>query len=123
MANPRDVLDLALRVLDVIDANKTDRIPSKPPQTKRQKSNEKKLAADAGHVACGRPVVAHCSAGIGRTGCFLAVLNGMQQLRGSRNVDVLAILCSLRLNRGGLVQTAEQYELVHRVLSLYSDLI
>ncbi|KAJ8949185.1 hypothetical protein NQ318_021678 [Aromia moschata] len=67
------------------------------------------------------PVIVHCSAGIGRTGCFLAILNGIQQLKSNLNVDVLAILCSLRLNRGGMVQTAEQYELIHRVLSLYTD--
>ncbi|XP_018568200.1 uncharacterized protein LOC108908601 [Anoplophora glabripennis] len=66
------------------------------------------------------PVIVHCSAGIGRTGCFLAILNGIQQLKNNSNVDVLAILCSLRLNRGGMVQTAEQYELIHRVLSLYT---
>lgn len=67
------------------------------------------------------PIVVHCSAGIGRTGCFLAILNGIQQLRSNYNVDILAIVCSLRLNRGGMVQTAEQYELIHRVLSLYAD--
>lgn len=67
------------------------------------------------------PVIVHCSAGIGRTGCFLAILNGIQQLRLNNTVDILAILCSLRLNRGGMVQTAEQYELIHRVLSLYSE--
>lgn len=83
------------------------------PQQERKKSTESiKL-----------PVIVHCSAGIGRTGCFLAILNGIQQLRNNSNVDVLAILCSLRLNRGGMVQTAEQYELIHRVLSLYTDML
>lgn len=67
------------------------------------------------------PIIVHCSAGIGRTGCFLAILNGIQQLRNNKTVDVLAILCSLRLNRGGMVQTAEQYELIHRVLSLFAE--
>lgn len=67
------------------------------------------------------PLIVHCSAGIGRTGCFLAILNGIQQLRNNNNVDVLAILCSLRLNRGGMVQTAEQYELIHRVLYLFAE--
>lgn len=67
------------------------------------------------------PVIVHCSAGIGRTGCFLAIMNGIQQLRSNKTVDVLAILCSLRLNRGGMVQTAEQYELIHRVLSLFTE--
>lgn len=77
----------------------------------RRKSNE----------AIKLPVIVHCSAGIGRTGCFLAILNGIQQLRNNKNVDVLAILCSLRLNRGGMVQTAEQYELIHRVLNLFAN--
>lgn len=70
----------------------------------------------------GNLVAVHCSAGIGRTGCFLAILNGIQQLRTNYNVDILAIVCSLRLNRGGMVQTAEQYELIHRVLSLYAEI-
>lgn len=69
------------------------------------------------------PITVHCSAGIGRTGCFLAILNGIQQLKLSYNVDILAIVCSLRLNRGGMVQTAEQYELIHRVLSLYAEIL
>lgn len=69
------------------------------------------------------PLVVHCSAGIGRTGCFLAILNGIQQLKNGLNVDVLAILCSLRLNRGGMVQTAEQYELIHRVLNLFAEVM
>lgn len=65
--------------------------------------------------------VVHCSAGVGRTGCFLAVLNGLRQLRSNRNVDVLAIVCCLRLARGALVQTAEQYRLIHQVLDLYAQ--
>ncbi|XP_050314972.1 uncharacterized protein LOC126749342 [Anthonomus grandis grandis] len=67
------------------------------------------------------PIVVHCSAGIGRTGCFLAILNGIQQLKAHNTVDILAILCSLRINRGGMVQNAEQYELIHRVLSLFCE--
>lgn len=119
MASPEEVLALAKRVLEVMEGNRsTDTgggggISVKMNRAKRSKSEEDQAGR--------RPIVVHCSAGIGRTGCFLAILNGMQQLRSNRNVDVLAILCSLRLNRGGLVQTAEQYELVHRVLSLYCD--
>lgn len=122
MANPQQVLHLAKVVLQIIDENRLlERRESldggggvvvKINRAKRSKNLEDELK---------QPIVVHCSAGIGRTGCFLAILNGMQQLRSNFNVDVLAILCSLRLNRGGLVQTAEQYELVHRVLSLYCD--
>ncbi|KAG5885478.1 hypothetical protein JTB14_005069 [Gonioctena quinquepunctata] len=85
-------------------------LKNNPPQERRKSTENIKL-----------PIIVHCSAGIGRTGCFLAILNGIQQLKSNSNVDILAILCSLRLNRGGMVQTAEQYELIHRVLSLYTE--
>ncbi|CAB3382058.1 Hypothetical predicted protein [Cloeon dipterum] len=65
------------------------------------------------------PAVVHCSAGIGRTGCFIAVALGMQQLRVEHAVDVLAIVCAMRQDRGGMVQTGEQYEFIHRALALF----
>ena len=76
------------------------------------------------------PII-HCSAGIGRTGCLAAILNGLRQMRASSNytestavrtqisVDILGIVCNLRLQRGGMVQNSEQYELIHRALCLY----
>uniref|UniRef100_A0A182S5M6 Tyrosine-protein phosphatase domain-containing protein n=1 Tax=Anopheles maculatus TaxID=74869 RepID=A0A182S5M6_9DIPT len=155
------------------------------------------------------PII-HCSAGIGRTGCLIAILNGLRQLRlsvmahqrrqqqrkqaqqtvaacqddpvsdgpktaadelqdeleqslplppvpdgpearrksatslltltagngsfrGQRGgeagtlqresgqVDILGIVCNLRLQRGGMVQNSEQYELIHRALCLYLE--
>lgn len=81
------------------------------------------------------PVI-HCSAGIGRTGCFAAILNGLRQMRmsliqntstsnigGQLTVDILGIVCNLRLQRGGMVQNSEQYELIHRALCLYQKRI
>lgn len=72
------------------------------------------------------------SAGIGRTGCVAAILNGIRQMRmscltanksgtngGQVTVDVLGIVSNLRLQRGGMVQNSEQYELIHRSLCLY----
>ncbi|XP_029177631.1 tyrosine-protein phosphatase non-receptor type 5-like [Nylanderia fulva] len=67
------------------------------------------------------PVVVHCSAGIGRTGCFIALAIGMIQLMRDGNVDVLGILCQMRYDRGGMVQTAEQYEFLHRALYLFEQ--
>lgn len=67
------------------------------------------------------PVVVHCSAGIGRTGCFIASSIGMRQLLEENSVDVLGIVCALRRDRGGMVQTAEQYEFVHRTLCLFEQ--
>ncbi|KAJ8783653.1 hypothetical protein J1605_008696 [Eschrichtius robustus] len=45
------------------------------------------------------PVVVHCSAGIGRTGCFIATSIGCRQLREEGVVDALSIVCQLRVDR------------------------
>lgn len=42
------------------------------------------------------PIIVHCSAGIGRTGCFIALATGMTQLIREGSVDVLGILCQMR---------------------------
>ncbi|XP_061085585.1 receptor-type tyrosine-protein phosphatase R isoform X1 [Conger conger] len=67
------------------------------------------------------PVVVHCSAGIGRTGCFIATTIGCRQLQREGAVDVLGIVCQLRADRGGMIQTGEQYEFVHHALSLFES--
>ncbi|XP_068791730.1 receptor-type tyrosine-protein phosphatase R isoform X2 [Struthio camelus] len=67
------------------------------------------------------PVIVHCSAGIGRTGCFIATAIGCHQLKEEGVVDALSIVCQLRVDRGGMVQTSEQYEFVHHALSLYES--
>uniref|UniRef100_A0A8D3C6N2 protein-tyrosine-phosphatase n=1 Tax=Scophthalmus maximus TaxID=52904 RepID=A0A8D3C6N2_SCOMX len=74
---------------------------------------ERRAAAATG------PLIVHCSAGIGRTGCFIATTIGCRQLQLEGVVDVLSITCQLRVDRGGMIQTAEQYEFVHHALSLY----
>uniref|UniRef100_A0A8C5R4Q3 protein-tyrosine-phosphatase n=1 Tax=Leptobrachium leishanense TaxID=445787 RepID=A0A8C5R4Q3_9ANUR len=65
------------------------------------------------------PIVVHCSAGIGRTGCFIATSILCKQLKSEGTVDILRTTCQLRLDRGGMIQTSEQYQFVHHVLSLY----
>lgn len=67
------------------------------------------------------PVIVHCSAGIGRTGCFIATTIGCRQLQLEGTVDVLGIVCQLRSDRGGMIQTGEQYEFVHHALCLYES--
>ncbi|KAM6977712.1 tyrosine-protein phosphatase non-receptor type 7-like [Aplochiton taeniatus] len=67
------------------------------------------------------PIIVHCSAGIGRTGCFIASSIGCQQLKLSREVDVLGTVCQLRLDRGGMIQTSEQYQFLYTTLSQFSS--
>ncbi|XP_043341257.1 tyrosine-protein phosphatase non-receptor type 7 isoform X2 [Cervus elaphus] len=71
-------------------------------------------------AASSGPIVVHCSAGIGRTGCFIATRIGCQQLKAQGEVDVLGIVCQLRLDRGGMIQTAEQYQFLHHTLALFA---
>uniref|UniRef100_A0A3Q2PZD4 protein-tyrosine-phosphatase n=1 Tax=Fundulus heteroclitus TaxID=8078 RepID=A0A3Q2PZD4_FUNHE len=66
------------------------------------------------------PIVVHCSAGIGRTGCFIASSICCQQLRETGHVDILETVCQLRLDRGGMIQTTEQYQFLYSTLAQYS---
>ncbi|CAI9564521.1 unnamed protein product [Staurois parvus] len=45
------------------------------------------------------PVIVHCSAGIGRTGCFIATTILCKQLKNEGTVDILRTTCQLRLDR------------------------
>jgi len=45
------------------------------------------------------PILVHCSAGLGRTGCFLTVALCAQQYRLSAEIDVLRNVARLRLDR------------------------
>nr|XP_020474635.1 tyrosine-protein phosphatase non-receptor type 7-like [Monopterus albus] len=67
------------------------------------------------------PIIVHCSAGIGRTGCFIASSIGCQQLRETGQVDILETVCQLRLDRGGMIQTTEQYQFLYSTLAQYSS--
>ncbi|XP_069383567.1 tyrosine-protein phosphatase non-receptor type 7-like isoform X2 [Paralichthys olivaceus] len=67
------------------------------------------------------PIIVHCSAGIGRTGCFIASSISCQQLRETGQVDILETVCQLRLDRGGMIQTTEQYQFLYYTLAQYSS--
>ncbi len=48
---------------------------------------------------------------------FIGADIGAQQLNQNGEVDVLKILSSLRRDRGGMIQTKEQYHFLHKVMS------
>lgn len=56
-----------------------------------------------------------CSAGIGRSGVFIAADIAMQQFDHEGEIDILQTLSSLRQDRGGMIQTKEQYVFLHKV--------
>ncbi|XP_061688009.1 receptor-type tyrosine-protein phosphatase T isoform X2 [Syngnathoides biaculeatus] len=59
------------------------------------------------------PIVAHCSAGAGRTGCFIAVDVMLDMAENEGVVDIFNCIRELRSQRVNMVQTEEQYVFVH----------
>eukprot|EP00729_Bicosta_minor_P011975 gene11974-35503_t len=66
------------------------------------------------------PWIVHCSAGIGRTGTFIAIDQGVHALALRQRVDTNALIRRLREQRGGMVQHLEQAEFVQRCLEEYA---
>ncbi|XP_061524236.1 receptor-type tyrosine-protein phosphatase beta isoform X2 [Phycodurus eques] len=60
------------------------------------------------------PAVVHCSAGVGRTGTFIALDRLLQQLDAKGIVDVYGCVFDLRLHRQHMVQTECQYAFLHQ---------
>ncbi|KAL4641461.1 receptor-type tyrosine-protein phosphatase beta-like [Arapaima gigas] len=53
--------------------------------------------------------VVHCSAGVGRTGTFIALDRVLQQLDSKDTLDIYSVVFDLRLHRSHMVQTECQY--------------
>ncbi|XP_038145065.1 receptor-type tyrosine-protein phosphatase O isoform X3 [Cyprinodon tularosa] len=64
------------------------------------------------------PIVVHCSAGVGRTGTFIAMDRLMQHIREHEFVDILGMVSEMRSHRLSMVQTEEQYVFIHQCVLL-----
>lgn len=60
------------------------------------------------------PTVVHCSAGVGRTGTFIALDRILQQLDSKDSVDIYGAVHDLRLHRVHMVKTECQYVYLHQ---------
>ena len=69
-----------------------------------------------------RPVVVHCSAGVGRTGVYCALAICIKRIQEEQKMDLATVTKHLRTQRPAMIQTAEQYEFVYRCIIDYLDL-
>ncbi|VDK43718.1 unnamed protein product [Cylicostephanus goldi] len=66
------------------------------------------------------PIIVHCSAGIGRTGCIVLIEHAMELLHNNEPLlEINGYLLELRKQRNNSIQTEQQYLYVHQVLLLY----
>ncbi|XP_051172997.1 tyrosine-protein phosphatase 10D-like isoform X1 [Leptopilina boulardi] len=63
-----------------------------------------------------RPIVVHCSAGVGRSGTFITLDRILQQILVSDYVDIFGIVWAMRKERVWMVQTEQQYICIHQCL-------
>lgn len=64
------------------------------------------------------PIIVHCSAGVGRTGTFIALDRLMQHIREHEFADILGMVSEMRSHRLSMVQTEEQYVFIHQCVLL-----
>ncbi|XP_061192574.1 receptor-type tyrosine-protein phosphatase kappa-like [Saccostrea echinata] len=62
------------------------------------------------------PIVVHCSAGIGRSGTYIALDYLLDQAKNENIVDVLKCAQLMRANRINMIQTWEQYVFVYETI-------
>ncbi|XP_065118393.1 receptor-type tyrosine-protein phosphatase S-like isoform X4 [Paramisgurnus dabryanus] len=62
------------------------------------------------------PVIVHCSAGVGRTGCLIVIDAMLERIRHERTVDVYGHVTLMRSQRNYMVQTEDQYGFIHEAL-------
>ena len=58
-------------------------------------------------------VLVHCSAGVGRTGTFIAIFNILSAIEKSHPVSIYKIVHEMREHRPQMVQTFRQYKFIH----------
>ncbi|KAJ1359430.1 hypothetical protein KIN20_018155 [Parelaphostrongylus tenuis] len=68
------------------------------------------------HSAHNKPTVVHCSAGVGRSGTFIAIDRLLQTLQIERPIDIFGIVHEMRLERCHMVQNEQQYIFIHHCI-------
>ena len=72
----------------------------------------------------GAPIVVHCSAGVGRTGVFIALTNLLIEISGllqkkSFSINIFNLVRKMKEMRGYLVENLLQYKFIHLFIYEY----
>ncbi|GFY75034.1 tyrosine-protein phosphatase 10D [Trichonephila inaurata madagascariensis] len=68
-----------------------------------------------------KPIVVHCSAGVGRSGTFIALDHILQKIQKHDYVDIFSIVYEMRKERVWMVQNEQQYICIHQCLMCVLD--
>ncbi|XP_013884056.1 receptor-type tyrosine-protein phosphatase delta isoform X6 [Austrofundulus limnaeus] len=62
------------------------------------------------------PMIVHCSAGVGRTGCFVVIDAMSERIKHEKTIDIYGHVTLMRSQRNYMVQTEDQYIFIHDAL-------
>ncbi|XP_037830727.1 receptor-type tyrosine-protein phosphatase delta isoform X10 [Kryptolebias marmoratus] len=62
------------------------------------------------------PMIVHCSAGVGRTGCFIVIDAMAERIKHEKTIDIYGHVTLMRSQRNYMVQTEDQYIFIHDAL-------